>query len=142
LKTISDRVVPVGIFFSTSRLASVKIVGVTEQKEQTFLYCSCPHCKRPFDYVPVAAYECPFCRKEIRRSEVWQTRRYPGTLMLPGWARAFGWPFLVMLAGVAYFVYSVAVAHSIEIHALLCSAIIFATGLIFFLFKLSNNGES
>ncbi|HUO06873.1 MAG TPA: hypothetical protein VM008_00945 [Phycisphaerae bacterium] len=112
---------------------------MTEQKEQTFLYCRCPHCKRPFDYVLVTAYECPFCQKEIRRSEVWETRRYPGTVILPGWMRAFGWPFLLMLAGVALFVMYYYEAHEIELKV---PAGMVAIGLIFFLFKLNNNGES
>jgi hypothetical protein len=108
-------------------------------QEQTFLHCRCPYCKRPFDYVPISAYECPFCRKEITRSAVWQTRRYPGILILPGWVRAFGWPFLVMLLGVAAFLYPYYSYHLIELKL---PAILISIGLIFFLFKLNTNGEA
>jgi hypothetical protein len=111
---------------------------MTQQKEETFLYCRCPKCKRPFDYVPVAADECPFCKVPITRSAVWQTRRYPGTLILPGWVRAFGWPFLIILLGIASFVYPYYAYHEIELKL---TAGLVSIGLVFFLFKLNTNGE-
>ena len=117
----------------------VEFALVIEEKEQTFLHCKCPKCKRAFDFVPISAYECPFCQWEIRRSEVWETRHYPGVLILPGWVKAFGWPLLIMLSGVAFFFYIYFAAHEIELKV--PSALI-AIGLVFFLFKLHTNGEA
>ena len=110
---------------------------MTQQKEQTFLHCTCPHCKRPFDYVPISACECPFCRKDISRSQVWETRKYPGTLELPYWVTAFGWPVLVMLVGTAYIAFMYFTAHAIEIHGLIIGLAVMALGVIFFLYKLT-----
>jgi hypothetical protein len=115
---------------------------VTQEKEQTFLHCRCPKCKRPFDFVPISACECPFCQWEIRRSEVWQTRQYPGILILPGWVKAFGWPLLLMAAGVAFFLYCYFAEVGIGVQVIEVSGIFFGTGLIFFLFKLNTNGEA
>jgi hypothetical protein len=89
--------------------------------------------------VPISAYECPFCQWEIRREEVWQTRQYPGVLILPGWVKAFGWPFLIILAGVAFFCYAYFVLHEVELKV---PAALVAIGLVFFMFKLSTNGEA
>ena len=111
---------------------------MTQQKEQTFLHCRCPACKRPFDHVPLSADECPFCRIPITRSAVWQTRRYPGTLILPGWLRAFGWPFAIILLGIGSFFYTYFNYHMIELKL---TAALISIGLVFFLFKLNNNGE-
>ena len=119
--------------------ASVEFALVIEEKEQTFLHCRCPKCKRAFDYVPVSAYECPFCQWEIRRSAVWETRQYPGIFILPGWAKAFGWPLLLMLSGVGLFLYIYFVGHEIELRV---PSILVAIGLVFFMFKLNTNGEA
>jgi hypothetical protein len=121
---------------------TVEFALVIEEKEQTFLHCKCPKCKRAFDFVPISAYECPFCQWEIRRSEVWDTRRYPGVLILPGWVKAFGWPLLVMLAGVAFFLYCYFAVDGMGTNAVIVSSIIFGTGLIFFIAKLNTNGEA
>jgi hypothetical protein len=108
------------------------------QKEPTFLQCRCPGCKRPFDYVPIDAEACPFCKWEIQADAVWQTRQYEGLVMLPGWIRAFGWPFLLMVGGVGLFLYAYYGFHEVELK--LPGAMV-AIGLIFFMFKLNNNGE-
>jgi hypothetical protein len=121
---------------------AVKSALVTQEKEQTFLHCKCPKCKRAFDFVPISAYECPFCQWEIRRDAVWQTRQYPGVIMLPGWVKAFGWPFLLMLSGVAFFLWCYFTVDGMGTNAVIVSSIIVGTGLIFFIAKLNTNGEA
>ncbi len=111
---------------------------MTTEKEQTFLHCRCPGCKCPFDYVPIDADACPFCTSPIIADTVWQTRKYPGVLMLPGWTRAFGWPFLCILAGIAYFLYPYFAYHMIELKL---PGLLVSIGLIFFVVKLNTNGE-
>lgn len=62
--------------------------------------CRCPACKAALDDVATDEERCPSCRRDLDPGEVWQTRTYPGLLTLPPWIRAFGWPLLLIVAGV------------------------------------------
>ncbi len=66
------------------------------------------------------------------------TRTYPGLIMLPGWLKAFGWPFLLMVAGFAMVgaAYAFKVAISLKVPAALI-----ALGMVFFIYKLATDGE-
>jgi hypothetical protein len=66
------------------------------------------------------------------------TRRYPGILVLPGWLKAFGWPFLLILAGFGLIGLSLASGFPIPIKL---PAIILTLGIVFFIFKLATNGD-
>lgn len=92
--------------------------------------------------MPISADECPFCRWEIRREEVWQTRRYPGVVILPGWVKAFGWPLLLMVAGVVFFLWCYFTVDGMGTNAVIVASVFFGTGLIFFIAKLNTDGEA
>lgn len=106
--------------------------------DPTFLHCRCTDCKRSFDFVSLDAEACPFCRTEIIPEKIWQTRRYPGILILPGWVRAFGWPFLLMGAAVAVFLVEYYGSHIFEPKF---PGLLFSIGIIFFFVKLNTNGD-
>ncbi len=126
-------------FLSPDRTTGLKSsTRMLTEKEQTFLNCRCTGCKRPFDFVPIDADACPFCRSPIDATATWQTRKYPGIVMLPGWVRAFGWPFLLMLAAPAIFLYEYYGSHVFEPRL---PGLLFAIGTIFFFVKLNTNGD-
>lgn len=63
--------------------------------------CRCPHCRHDLSTVAITTPACPQCNQPLEPAAVWATRTYPGHIMLPGWLRAFGWPFLMILGGLA-----------------------------------------
>ena len=74
-------------------------------KALTYPQCRCPKCKRPLDYVPINRADCPFCKQGLE--SVWETRRYPGLILMPNWMRALAWPFwiisgLIILSCISY----------------------------------------
>lgn len=109
-----------------------------EEKEDMFAGCKCPGCKKPFDYVPVSMKNCPFCNIKINSRAVWETRKYEGIIMFPGWVRAFGWPFLIILAGVGALLYPIYAYHYVELKL---PALLISIGLVFFFVKLMTGGE-
>src|SRR3954470_9892722 len=74
------------------------------QKEDTFVSCTCPKCEFPLKDTVVSTRNCPLCGDKLDPHKVWSTRKYDGVVELPYWIRAFGWPFVLMLIGVLYFV--------------------------------------
>jgi hypothetical protein len=96
--------------------------------------CTCPHCKVKLDTLAESAPICPTCNKPLNPRDVWATRKYPGLLILPRWLTAFGWPLLLILAGVL----CIALAYAARIPIpLKIPAILIAIGLVYFFIKLS-----
>ncbi len=109
----------------------------------TFTDCRCPECQHPLDDVATAATECPFCHQPLNRLEVWSTRQEPNQINLPGWLRAFGWPFLLMLAGATVFVLKFGKfwPHPTRGWMMTQAEILFALGLVHFLYKFAMDGD-
>ena len=95
--------------------------------------CVCPKCKLQLDDVEEGAPGCPGCGEVLDRTRVWETRKYPGVVVLPHWVRAFGWPFLLILAGIGLFFWGY--CHGIIDFKL--PSLMMALGLIFFFVKLT-----
>ncbi len=71
------------------------------------------------------------------------TRREPGELNLPGWLRAFGWPFLMMAAGGTVMALKITGYWDILSRGMitLAAEILFSLGLIRFIFLLAMDGD-
>ena len=106
--------------------------------EPVYDHCFCPQCRFPLDGLPETAEACPKCNHPLYRNEVWATRKYPGVVELPGWVRAFGWPFLLMLAGVGIAVAYYFAGYRMPVHL---PALLVAFGLVWFVVKLFGMDE-
>lgn len=96
--------------------------------------CSCPHCRVSLDGVAETDEACPTCNKPLEPSAVWATRKYPGALFLPPWVTAFGWPLLLILAGLGFGWWIYAMSGKISF----LPAFPISIGLVFFFVKLSS----
>jgi len=112
-------------------------------RHDTYTNCYCPHCKNSLNEVATTTPACPLCNQSVDPQDVWLTRRAPGEIDLPGWLRAFGWPFLFLVAGATPFVLKVAGHWNIPNRGwiMLAGEIAFAIGLIRFLYRLASGGE-
>ncbi|MEM1356013.1 MAG: hypothetical protein AAGH88_14155 [Planctomycetota bacterium] len=90
------------------------------------------------DEVDTETKSCPECGIELEPRSVWMTRRYPGTIVLPGWLSAFGWPLVVVLCGVLITTFSWILFGWIPLKPV---AIIFGLGLVWAMVKLVSDGE-
>jgi hypothetical protein len=125
----------VGILKWAAWDATEKVNMTTKQvqKEDTFVGCHCPKCEFPLKDTPVSVRHCPLCGDKMDPHLVWGTRKYEGVWELPFWVRAFGWPFLLMAAGVAYFVVPALYYNYYDVKL---PSLIFAIGFVFFVAKL------
>jgi len=100
--------------------------------------CRCPACKHPLDDVATTILVCPACGQPLDPAAVWSTRVYPGQIVLPGWVRAFGWPVLLMAAGVA-----VAAVEQFFLGRFLFQlpVLLIGTGLVFFFIRIFGIGD-
>jgi hypothetical protein len=111
---------------------------MAEKRVTTYDDCHCPHCRHPLDGVSNQITACPLCNRALEPREVWMTRKYPGLFVLPGWLKAFGWPFLLMLAGFGIIGLSYATGVPIPFKL---PGILITLGMVFFIVKLATNGE-
>jgi hypothetical protein len=95
--------------------------------------CRCPHCKTTLDQIEENTPDCPACTKPLDPQQVWSTRSYAGTLILPPWISAFGWPFLLMIFGFVFFFYAKSQGY-VNVYI---PGFMVALGLIYFIFKLT-----
>jgi hypothetical protein len=109
-----------------------------EKRKSTFENCHCPYCKYSLhqEFTDISA--CPGCRRQLEARDVWMARKYPGMTVLPGWLKAFGWPFLLIIAGFAI----IGISYETGIPVpLKLPALFIGTGMLFFIVKLATNGE-
>jgi hypothetical protein len=103
-----------------------------------FTDCHCPACEAPLHQVTTKTTTCPQCNAPLVPEQVWHTRRYAGVITFPGWVKAFGWPFLLMIAGLAFGIAKVMNDWPIP---LFLPAIPFSVGAAYFMAKIMTNGQ-
>lgn len=60
----------------------------------------CPSCGFLLD--GVSRETCPRCERELKAEDIFKKRKYPGTIVLPGWIKTYSVPFVlfIIVAGV------------------------------------------
>lgn len=110
----------------------------TTKKIAYYTGCRCLRCKAKFDTIATTITTCPTCNTAIDPSTVWATRCYEGHTVLPSWLRAFGWPLLVIFAGVAFGAFEWLVLGVLHLSFV---AVVIATGAVWFFVKLLGADE-
>ena len=70
--------------------------------------------------------------------DVWATRSYEGMISLPHWLTAFGWPLMMILAGVGILVSSYLSSSKTVVDVPVGLIVV---GVIYFMLKLSGDDE-
>jgi hypothetical protein len=113
-------------------------VFMGEKRTICYENCRCPHCKHDLTTTASTTPHCPLCNKALDSHDVWMTRTYPGPTELPGWLRAFGWPFFLMLAGFGLFLLR---RYGGAPLPLSLAWVPLAIGFVYFMVKLMTDGE-